>query len=49
VVRAAERGWRIAEVDADYARRIHGGRSKVTGTVRGTARAVRDMARVLAS
>jgi hypothetical protein len=24
------------------------GRSKVTGTVRGTARAVRDMARVLA-
>jgi glycosyltransferase involved in cell wall biosynthesis len=49
VLRAAERGWRIAEVDADYAPRIHGGRSKVTGTVRGTARAVRDMSRVLAS
>src|SRR5690349_9348075 len=49
VLRAAERGWRIAEVDADYSPRIHGGRSKVTGTVRGTARAVRDMSRVLAS
>ena len=49
VLRAAEHGWRIAEVDADYAPRIHGGRSKVTGTVRGTARAVRDMSRVLAS
>jgi len=49
VLRAADQGWRIAEVDADYAPRIHGGRSKVTGTVRGTARAVRDMSRVLAS
>ena len=45
---AAGAGWRIAEVDVDYAsaRRRH--RSKVTGTVRGTARAVRDMAAVLA-
>ena len=49
VLRAAERGWRITEVDADYGPRIHGGRSKVTGTVRGTARAIRDMSRVLAS
>jgi len=49
VLRAADRGWRIAEVDADYTRRIHGGRSKVTGTVRGTARAIQDMSRVLAS
>ncbi|GAA3244174.1 glycosyltransferase family 2 protein [Dactylosporangium siamense] len=48
VVRAAEAGWRIAEVDIDYAPRIAGGRSKVTGTVRGTARAVRDMTKVLA-
>jgi glycosyltransferase involved in cell wall biosynthesis len=47
VVRAAEAGWRIAEVDVDYAPRIAGGRSKVTGTVRGTARAVRDMTKVL--
>ena len=47
VLRAAEAGWRIAEVDIDYAPRIAGGRSKVTGTVRGTARAVRDMTKVL--
>ncbi|MFF5228968.1 glycosyltransferase family 2 protein [Dactylosporangium sp. NPDC000521] len=46
VLRAAEAGWRIAEVDVDYAPRV-AGRSKVTGTVRGTARAVRDMTKVL--
>jgi glycosyltransferase involved in cell wall biosynthesis len=45
VLRAARAGWRIDEVPVAYAPRI--GRSKVTGSVRGTARAVRDMARVL--
>lgn len=45
VARAAAAGWRVREVDVDYLPRT--GRSKVTGTVRGTARAVRDMARVL--
>jgi glycosyltransferase involved in cell wall biosynthesis len=45
VLRAAEAGWRIAEVGVRY--RARSGRSKVTGTVRGTARAVRDMATVL--
>lgn len=45
VLRAAAADWRIAEVDVDYAPRV--GRSKVTGTVRGTARAVRDMVKVL--
>jgi glycosyltransferase involved in cell wall biosynthesis len=45
VVRAAERGWAIAEVEVSYRPRV--GRSKVTGTVRGTARAIGDMARVL--
>ncbi|MFG2039316.1 glycosyltransferase family 2 protein [Dactylosporangium sp. NPDC048998] len=49
MVRAAEAGWRIGEVDVDYAPRATGGRSKVTGTVRGTLRAVRDMARVLSA
>src|SRR4051812_19463990 len=49
MVRASAAGWRIAEVDVDYAPRTAGGRSKVTGTVRGTLRAVRDMSRVLAS
>jgi glycosyltransferase involved in cell wall biosynthesis len=47
VLRAARAGWRIDEVPVPYAPRI--GRSKVTGTVRGTMQAVRDMRRVLAS
>ncbi len=46
VVRAADAGWRILEVQADYLPRL--GRSKVTGTPMGAARAVRDMSRVLA-
>jgi len=45
VVRAAAAGWRIEEVPVGYLPRE--GRSKVTGTLRGTARAVRDMAAVL--
>jgi glycosyltransferase involved in cell wall biosynthesis len=45
VLRAAHAGWRIDEVTVDYHPRA--GRSKVTGTVRGTVRAVRDMAAVL--
>ena len=46
VVKGSAAGWRVVEVDVDYHPRV--GRSKVTGTVRGTARAVRDMSRVLA-
>ncbi len=46
VLLAAAAGWRIAERPVAY--RPREGRSKVTGTVRGTARAVRDMAAVLA-
>jgi glycosyltransferase involved in cell wall biosynthesis len=45
LVRAAVAGWRVSEVDVDYRPRT--GRSKVTGTVRGTLQAVRDMDRVL--
>jgi glycosyltransferase involved in cell wall biosynthesis len=45
VLRATNVGWRILEVPVSYAPRV--GRSKVTGTARGTARAVFDMARVL--
>jgi glycosyltransferase involved in cell wall biosynthesis len=45
VMRAAAAGWAIEEVPVrELPRR---GRSKVTGTVRGTLRAVRDMAAVL--
>jgi glycosyltransferase involved in cell wall biosynthesis len=45
VLRAAAAGWEVAEVAVPY--RPRHGRSKVTGTVAGTARAVRDMGRVL--
>lgn len=45
VIRAAAAGWRIDDVPVGY--RARAGRSKVTGTVRGTARAMRDMAAVL--
>jgi hypothetical protein len=45
VLAAAAHGWRLAEVPVPYAPRI--GRSKVTGTVRGTVRAIRDMGLVL--
>jgi glycosyltransferase involved in cell wall biosynthesis len=47
VLRAARSGWQVREVDVGYAPR-RGGRSKVTGTVRGTLRAVADMSKVLA-
>jgi glycosyltransferase involved in cell wall biosynthesis len=46
VVRAADAGWVVREVPVSHLPRK--GRSKVTGTVRGTVRAVRDMAAVLA-
>ena len=45
VLRAAAAGWRIEEVPVSHHPRA--GRSKVTGTVRGTVRAVRDMASAL--
>nr|WP_281353567.1 glycosyltransferase family 2 protein [Phytoactinopolyspora mesophila] len=41
VLRAGQAGWRVSEVPVPYRRRV--GRSKVTGTVRGTMRAVMDM------
>ncbi|GAB3607407.1 glycosyltransferase family 2 protein [Conyzicola nivalis] len=45
VLRGHAEGWRIIEVDSPYAPRI--GRSKVTGTIRGTYIAVLDMSRLL--
>ncbi|GAA1921440.1 glycosyltransferase family 2 protein [Streptantibioticus ferralitis] len=45
VVRAADAGWRVRELDVPYAPRA--GRSKVTGTWRGTWHAVHDMRAVL--
>ena len=46
VMSAAAAGWRVSEVEVTYLPRI--GKSKVTGTVRGCARTVRDMSQVLA-
>jgi glycosyltransferase involved in cell wall biosynthesis len=40
-------GWRITERDIAYLPRAEGTRSKVSGSVRGTLRAVQDFARVL--
>jgi glycosyltransferase involved in cell wall biosynthesis len=45
VLRAARAGWRLEEVEVRYHPRE--GRSKVTGTVKGYLRTVRDMAAVL--
>jgi glycosyltransferase involved in cell wall biosynthesis len=45
VAKAAAAGWRVAERPVAY--RPRAGRSKVTGTLRGTALAVADMRRVL--
>ena len=47
LVAASDQRWRVREVDVGYQTRT--GRSKVTGTPLGVARAVRDMSRVLAT
>ena len=47
ILRASAAGWRIDELPVPYAPRS--GTSKVTGTVAGTLRTVRDMSRVLAT
>lgn len=46
VVRAAAAGWRIAQCDVPYGTRL--GRSKVSGTLRGSLQAVRDARLALA-
>jgi hypothetical protein len=45
VLRAADAGWRIEEVPVSYRKRE--GRSKVTGTVRGTMRTIGDMTKAM--
>ena len=45
VLLAVSAGWRLDQIDVPYRPRL--GRSKVTGTVLGTARAVRDMHQAL--
>ena len=48
VLKAQQQGLRIVEFPAPYTKR-KGGKSKVTGTVKGTLRAVKDMSRILAA
>lgn len=45
VLRAAQAGWCVSEVPVPYLKRR--GRSKITGTIRGTLTATRDMSRLL--
>ena len=47
VLRANRLSWRVIELNVPYAPRV--GRSKVTGTLKGTIVAVNDMARLLAA
>lgn len=47
LAKAQRAGWRIIERDVAYLPRAAGTRSKVSGSVRGSARAARDFARVL--
>ncbi len=46
VLRAAAAGWQIEEVEVRYRARS-GGKSKITGTLRGTVQTVRDMSLAL--
>lgn len=47
LLRAAEKRWKVVEFDVTYKPRAAGTKSKVSGSVKGTFRAVRDMAGVL--
>ncbi|MBA8929782.1 glycosyltransferase involved in cell wall biosynthesis [Kutzneria viridogrisea] len=47
LIRAAQEQWRVVESDVVYRPRTAGTKSKVSGSVRGTLRAVHDMAGVL--
>lgn len=48
LIRAQRAGWDVRELDVSYGERAKGTKSKVSGSVRGTLRAVRDMGRVMA-
>ncbi|TDQ04344.1 glycosyl transferase family 2 [Labedaea rhizosphaerae] len=47
LIRAGEAGWAVREVPVRYLPRAAGTKSKVSGSVKGTLRAIRDMAGVL--
>jgi len=47
MLKAARAGWRVIEIDVSYNRRAAGTTSKVSGSVKGTARVAVDFAKVL--
>lgn len=47
LLKAAQSRWRVVELEVAYRSRAKGTKSKVSGSVKGTLRAVRDMAGVL--
>lgn len=47
LLKVAQAGWRVREFDVAYHQRTEGTTSKVSGSVRGTTRAIVDMGRVL--
>ena len=46
MVKAAAAGWRVSEIDVDYRDRT-GGRSKVSGSLRGSVTAAVDFWKVI--
>jgi glycosyltransferase involved in cell wall biosynthesis len=48
LIKAQRAGWQVREFDVRYGERAKGTKSKVSGSARGTLRAVRDFGRVLA-
>lgn len=47
MLKAAHAGWTVSEIDVSYDRRAVGTKSKVSGSVRGTARVIHDFVGVL--
>ncbi|WP_229053818.1 glycosyltransferase family 2 protein [Aeromicrobium sp. Leaf350] len=47
MLKAAAAGWTVHEIDVPYGHRAAGTRSKVSGSVKGTARVIHDFAGVL--
>lgn len=47
MLKATRAGWTVREIDVSYGRRAAGTRSKVSGSVKGTARVAHDFAKVL--
>ncbi|MFD2417252.1 glycosyltransferase family 2 protein [Amycolatopsis pigmentata] len=49
LIKAGRAGWSVREFELSYRPRAAGTRSKVSGSLRGTLRAIRDMVKVLAA